>query len=94
MVFLLFYHAPIAAVATVPQSSSQSSAPENSSADFENVIVKFHKVPSKAELNAFKGLGGNVSRSFTIIPAISGKIPAKAIAALKKNPLISSSYMI
>lgn len=89
MVFLLFYHAPIAAVATVPQSSSQSSAPENSSADFENVIVKFHKVPSKAELNAFKGLGGNVSRSFTIIPAISGKIPAKAIAALKKNPLVA-----
>ena len=87
-IFLLIDHASIAAATTVPQSSSQSSAAQNSSADFEDVIVRFHKVPSKAELNAFKGLGGNVDHTFTIIPAISGKIPAKAIEALKKNPLV------
>jgi len=87
--FLLFNYTSIAAAATAPQSAAQSSASQNNPADFEDVIVRFHNVPSKAELNAFKGLGGNVSHSFTIIPAISGKLPAKAIEALKKNPLVA-----
>ncbi|WP_177208522.1 S8 family peptidase [Trichococcus pasteurii] len=39
-------------------------------------------------MHAFKGLGGDVSNVFTIIPAISGRLPAKAIEALKNNPQV------
>ena len=70
------------------QSSSEATANPNSSADFEDVIVRFKDKPGQAELHAFKGLGGEVSNVFTIIPAISGKLPAKAIEALKNNPQV------
>ncbi len=70
------------------QSSSEATANPNSSADFEDVIVRFKDKPGQAELHAFKGLGGDVNSVFTIIPAISGRLPAKAIEALKNNPQV------
>lgn len=70
------------------ESSSEASANQNNAADFQDVIVRFKDKPGQAELHAFKGLGGNVSNVFTIIPAISGKLPAKAIEALKNNPQV------
>jgi subtilisin family serine protease len=54
----------------------------------EDVIVSFSKAPGQAEINAFKALGGTVKHTFTIIPAISGKLPAQAVEALKMNPLV------
>ena len=89
MFLLLFSHTSITNAASTSQTSSQTAVSQNKSADFEDVIVSFHDVPGQAELNAFKGLGGNVSHTFTIIPAISGKIPTQAIEALKKNPRVA-----
>ena len=79
------------------QSSSEAAATPNSSADFEDVIVRFKDKPGQAELHAFKGLGGDVSNVFTIIPAISGRLPAKAIEALKNNPqveVVEPDYLV
>ncbi len=48
-------------------------------------------------MNAFKGLGGNVRNIFTIIPAISGRLPVQAIEALKNNPqveVVESDYAV
>ena len=70
------------------QSSSEAASTPNNSADFQDVIVRFKDKPGQAELHAFKGLGGDVSNVFTIIPAISGRLPAKAIEALKNNPQV------
>ena len=70
------------------QSSSEVTTTPNNSADFQDVIVRFKDKPGEAELHAFKGLGGDVSNVFTIIPAISGRLPAKAIEALKNNPQV------
>jgi subtilisin family serine protease len=74
--------------AMASQSSSEAAATQNSAANFQDVIVRFKDKPGQAELHAFKGLGGDVSNVFTIIPAISGRLPAKAIEALKNNPQV------
>ena len=89
MFLFLFSHTSTTTAASTSQSASQTAASQNSSADFEDVIVRFRDKPGQAELDAFKGLGGDVSHTFTLIPAISGKIPVQAIEALKKNPLVA-----
>lgn len=84
----IFSYTSITTEAMASQSSSEAEATPNSSADFQDVIVRFKDKPGQAELHAFKGLGGDVSNVFTIIPAISGRLPAKAIEALKNNPQV------
>jgi|GEM_PF-737309 len=84
----IFSYTSITTEAMASQSSSEATANPNSSADFEDVIVRFKDKPGQAELHAFKGLGGDVNSVFTIIPAISGRLPAKAIEALKNNPQV------
>lgn len=84
----IFSYTSITTEAMASQSSSEATANPNSSADFQDVIVRFKDKPGQAELHAFKGLGGDVSNVFTIIPAISGRLPAKAIEALKNNPQV------
>ncbi|WP_106449561.1 S8 family peptidase [Trichococcus alkaliphilus] len=84
----IFSHASITTGAMAAESPAQEAVTENSSADFQDVIVRFKDKPGQAELHAFKGLGGDVSNVFTIIPAISGRLPAKAIEALKNNPQV------
>ena len=84
----IFSYTSITTEAMASQSSSEAAATPNNSADFQDVIVRFKDKPGQAELHAFKGLGGDVSNVFTIIPAISGRLPAKAIEALKNNPQV------
>ena len=85
---LIFNYTSITTEAMASQSPAPTAAAPNNSADFQDVIVRFKDKPGQAELHAFKGLGGEVSNVFTIIPAISGKLPAKAIEALKNNPQV------
>ena len=84
----IFSYTSITTEAMASQSSSEVTTTPNNSADFQDVIVRFKDKPGQAELHAFKGLGGDVSNVFTIIPAISGRLPAKAIEALKNNPQV------
>ena len=93
----VFNYTSITTEAMAAESSSEASANQNNAADFQDVIVRFKDKPGQAELHAFKGLGGNVSNVFTIIPAISGKLPAKAIEALKNNPqveVVEPDYLV
>jgi subtilisin family serine protease len=84
----IFSYTSITTEAMASQLSSEAAATPNNSADFQDVIVRFKDKPGQAELHAFNGLGGEVSTVFTIIPAISGRLPAKAIEALKNNPQV------
>lgn len=84
----IFNYTSITTEAMASQSPAQTAATPNNSADFQDVIVRFKDKPGQAELHAFKGLGGDVNSVFTIIPAISGRLPAKAIEALKNNPQV------
>ena len=84
----VFSYTSITTEAMASQSSSEAATIPNNSADFQDVIVRFKDKPGQAELHAFKGLGGDISNVFTIIPAVSGRLPAKAIEALKNNPQV------
>ena len=84
----IFNYTSITTEAMASQSPAPTAAAPNNSADFQDVIVRFKDKPGQAELHAFKGLGGDVNSVFTIIPAISGRLPAKAIEALKNNPQV------
>ena len=84
----IFSHASIGTAASITPSLSETAASQNNAADFEDVIVRFKDKPGQAELHAFKGLGGDVTNVFTIIPAVYGKLPAKAIEALTNNPRV------
>lgn len=93
----VFSYTSITTEAMASQSSSEAATIPNNSADFQDVIVRFKDKPGQAELHAFKGLGGDISNVFTIIPAVSGRLPAKAIEALKNNPqveVVEPDYLV
>jgi len=69
-------------------ASNIINATDSGSAEFVDVIVTFNRTPGEAEQEIFRGLGGNVTHSFTVIPAIAGSLPEKAMAALERNPRV------
>lgn len=50
------------------------------------VIIGFKKLPDAAVIHS---LGGEITHKYSIIPAISCKLPVQAIIALQKNPNIA-----
>lgn len=67
-----------------------SAATNYGTGEFVDVIVTFDHTPNKLEQETFRGLGGNLTHSFTIIPAVAGSLPLNAIEALKRNPHVVS----
>lgn len=54
-----------------------------------NVIVAFDHQPGSADRQLFRSLGGQVSHSYNVIPAIAGKLPQQALEALLRNPHVT-----
>lgn len=52
------------------------------------VLIGFLQKPGQAEFEQVKGLGGEITRTFEIVPAIAAKIPSVAIDKLSQNPKI------
>jgi subtilisin family serine protease len=52
------------------------------------VIIGFNQTPGKTEEALIRGLGGNVSHTYSIIPSIAAELPEQAIEALAKNPRV------
>ncbi len=51
--------------------------------DGERFLIGFHKTP---DINVVRGAGGEVYRTFTIVPAVAARLSPRAVEALKKNP--------
>ncbi len=64
---------------------SPVSATSPDSPDRVNVLVGFHGTPNKGLVEAF---GGEVYMEYDIVDALAVTLPAKAISALERNPLI------
>lgn len=54
-----------------------------------DVIVAFDHQPGSADRQLFRSLGGQVSHSYNVIPAIAGKLPQQALEALLRNPHVT-----
>ena len=67
-----------------------SATTNDGTGELVDVIVTFDHIPNKIEQDTFRGLGGNVTHSFTIIPAVAGSLPLNGIEALKRNPHVVS----
>jgi subtilisin family serine protease len=55
-----------------------------------NVLIAFRNTPGPSEQAIVRGAGGNIKFSYTIVPAIAADLPAQAVAALQRNPAIST----
>jgi subtilisin len=53
--------------------------------DGERFLIGFHKEP---DINIVRGVGGEVYKTFTIVPAIAARLSPRAVEALEKNPNI------
>ncbi len=53
--------------------------------DGERFLIGFHKTP---DINVVRGVGGEVYRTFTIVPAIAARLSPQAVEALEKNPKV------
>ena len=54
-----------------------------------DVLVQFATPPTPADVAAVDALGGEVTRTFDIVPAVAARIPAAAIDALRRNPRVA-----
>src|SRR3954447_26149445 len=69
-------------------------APANRAVDAQlngrvKVLIGFRNTPGAAEQAIVRGAGGNITHTYTIVPAIAANLPEQAIAALQRNPNVS-----
>jgi PKD repeat protein len=67
-----------------PEPELKSGSVERNEGD--KYLIGFHATP---DVNLVRGLGGEVTRTFTIVPAVAANLPPQAVTALEKNPIIS-----
>ncbi len=53
--------------------------------DGERYLIGFHKTP---DISVIKGVGGEVYRTFTIVPAVAARLSPQAAETLEKNPKV------
>jgi subtilisin len=51
----------------------------------ERFLIGFHREP---DINLIMGVGGEVYKTFTIVPAVAARLSPRAVEALEKNPRI------
>ena len=54
-----------------------------------DVLIQFKQPPGPNEHALIRGHGGQLKRSFKIVPAVAASLPEKAVLALLKNPNVS-----
>ena len=55
-----------------------------------HVLISFHSRPGSADEALVRAAGGDIARTFHLVPAIAASLPAQAIAALARNPRIAA----
>ena len=69
-------------------------APSNRAVDAQSngrvkVLIGFRNTPGAAEQAIVRAAGGNVTHTYTVIPAIAANLPEQALAGLSRNPRVS-----
>lgn len=54
-----------------------------------DVIIAFNDMPGASEEDLVRNAGGDIKRSFRLVPAIAASIPERAAAALRANPRVA-----
>lgn len=64
-------------------------APVAAEIDRVDVLIQFASSPTRADEALVRGIGGEVTRSFSIVPAVAAAVPAAAVEALARNPRVT-----
>jgi subtilisin len=54
-----------------------------------NVLIGFTQTPGASEHALVRAFGGDISHSYTIVPAVAASIPAAALRGLQRHPLVT-----
>lgn len=65
--------------------------PSAAAADVDrvDVLIQFASTPTVSDLAVVRAAGGDVTRQFSIVPALAATIPAAAVDALSRNPRVA-----
>lgn len=72
----------------VAPGASTEAAPSNGV--LVDVIIGFDSAPGASEEALVRGLGGQITHRYSIVPGIAASIPESAIAALRNNPNVAA----
>jgi subtilisin len=75
-------------VSSVSDSSLRADAPVPQQGNRINVLVLFANHPGADDLDAVRGLGGQIKHTYRIVPALAASLPEPAVAALQRNPRV------
>jgi len=54
-----------------------------------NVLIGFNRTPGQTEETLVRGVGGDVTYTYHIVPAIAASVPVTAIPGLSRNPRVT-----
>ena len=72
----------------IAPGASSEAAPNNDV--LVDVIIGFDSAPGASEEALVRGLGGQITHRYTIVPGMAASIPEAAIAALRNNPNVAA----
>ena len=84
---LTIFLGSIAGVCIPGDGSALAEKPEEVVVD---VLIAFRKAPGLAEEGIVRGAGGQIKRTYHLVPAIAAQIPQQAIEGLRHNPNITT----
>ncbi len=64
-------------------------SPQTGMAADHGVIIGFHEQPGSTHRKLINDLGGQISREYTLIPAVVAKIPSTNLTILRNHPLVA-----
>ena len=79
-----------AVVSSAADSSLRAAARDAQQANRLNVLVLFANHPGADDIDAVRGLGGQIKYTYQIVPALAASLPEPAVAALQRNPRVVS----
>ena len=79
-------------VAAALPAPAAAATPPNREVNGEpvSVLIRFGAPPGRAARDAITAVGGKVRHQFHVVPTISASVPEKALAGLRRNPLVES----
>jgi subtilisin len=82
-------HRPLAAAVAVSLCLIATGSPVSAGVERVDVLIQFASPPSGSDEALVHAAGGEVTRRFSIVPAVAATVPAAAIDALARNPRVT-----
>ena len=79
----------LAAALTLSLCLMATGSPVAAGVERVDVLIQFASAPTHADETMVRAAGGEVTRTFSIVPAVAATVPAAAVDALERNPRVT-----